>query len=37
MGRVANWFAPGWTAAAVIEEETARDRAQVGSERGLCA
>ncbi|HET6695614.1 MAG TPA: glutamine-hydrolyzing GMP synthase, partial [Gaiellaceae bacterium] len=28
---------PVWTAAAVIEEETARIRAQVGSERVLCA
>jgi GMP synthase (glutamine-hydrolysing) len=29
--------APVWTAAAVIEEETARIRAQVGRERVLCA
>ncbi len=28
---------PAWTAAAVIEEETARIRAQVGRERVLCA
>jgi GMP synthase (glutamine-hydrolysing) len=28
---------PAWTAAAVIEEETARVRAQVGSQRVLCA
>jgi GMP synthase (glutamine-hydrolysing) len=28
---------PAWTAAAVIEEETARIRAQVGGERVLCA
>jgi GMP synthase (glutamine-hydrolysing) len=28
---------PAWTPAAVIEEETARIRAQVGSERVLCA
>ncbi|MDQ3865898.1 MAG: glutamine-hydrolyzing GMP synthase, partial [Actinomycetota bacterium] len=28
---------PAWTAAAVIEEETARIRAQVGDERVLCA
>jgi GMP synthase (glutamine-hydrolysing) len=28
---------PAWTAAAVIEEETARIRAQVGHERVLCA
>ncbi len=28
---------PAWTAAAVIEEETARIRAQVGNERVLCA
>jgi GMP synthase (glutamine-hydrolysing) len=28
---------PGWTAVAVIEEETARIRAQVGRERVLCA
>jgi GMP synthase (glutamine-hydrolysing) len=28
---------PTWTAAAVIEEETSRVRAQVGSERVLCA
>jgi GMP synthase (glutamine-hydrolysing) len=28
---------PAWTAAAVIEEETARIRAQVGEERVLCA
>ena len=28
---------PAWTAAAVIEEETARIRAQVGSEQLLCA
>jgi GMP synthase (glutamine-hydrolysing) len=28
---------PAWTAAAVIEEETARIRMQVGSERVLCA